>query len=215
MPDGAGFGAVGREAMRVRDVMTRSVHTVRPDDAIEAAAALLSAHAVAAAPVVDRAGTLVGIVGEGDLLRHRVPPDPMAHLWQPAEQAPQRPKVVSDVMTRSLITAWPSEDLADVARSMIDCNVRSIPVVDHGRLVGIVSRRDIVRSVIRTDEALRDEVQHRLDEYAGRVRRWTVNVADGVANIEGAFDDPVERKVVTVMARTVPGVASVHVPDQP
>jgi CBS domain-containing protein len=91
---------------------------------------------------------------------------------------------------------------------MLDCEVRSVPVLDDEELVGIVSRRDVLRSVLRTDAVLRHEVQHRLDEYAGGVRRWTASVTDGTVTVEGNFDDEVEQKVVAVMVRTVPGICA-------
>jgi CBS domain-containing protein len=197
--------------MRVRDVMSRPVYTVGACDTIEYAAALLADRKVTAVPVLDATGRLVGMVSEGDLLRHRVPHDPTAHARRDLADTGGRPKLVRDVMTTQPVTTWPEADLADVAALMLRHNVRSVPILDDGRLVGIVSRRDILRTVVRTDEVLRDEVQHRLDEYADGVRRWNVTVADGVARVEGAFIDEPERTIVTVIARTVPGVAAVRV----
>ncbi|MQA27009.1 MAG: CBS domain-containing protein [Micromonosporaceae bacterium] len=198
--------------MRARDIMSRPVHTVRPDTSIEEAAALLSGHGFAAAPVVGKHGDLVGIVGEGDLLRHRVPPDPTAHLRRdlPVPHG-QRPRVVADVMTREVIAMPPDADVADIAEQMLDRNVRSIPIVDDGEVIGIVSRRDILRAVVRTDDVIGMEAQHRLDEYAAGQHRWTVTVAEGVVHVSGDFDDEVQRQIVTVLARTVPGVAEARV----
>jgi predicted transcriptional regulator len=112
-------------------------------------------------------------------------------------------------MSGTPLTTWPHADVAEVAQTMLDHEVRSMPVVEDGEVVGMVSRRDILRTVIRTDDVIGQEVQHRLDEYAGEAHRWTAKVADGVVTIEGAFDDQTERAVITVIARTVPGVADV------
>jgi CBS domain-containing protein len=198
--------------MRARDIMSRPVYSVRTDDSIEDAASLLASNAITAAPVLDEAGDLVGMVSEGDLLWHRVPPDPTAHAWRDAvapAPEPHRPKVVADVMSAYPSTVWPDEDVADIAHVMLRHDVRSVPVVDHGEVIGIVSRRDILRTVIRTDDVLRREILHRLDEYAGGTSRWDVTVDEGTARVQGSFTDDAEKKVVSIMARTVPGVASV------
>jgi CBS domain-containing protein len=195
--------------MRVRDIMTQPVFTVRPTDPIEGAAALLTDRRITAAPVVDDLNRLVGIVSEGDLLRNRVPEDPTAHLRAPVGPASRRPRVVAEVMTHHVVTAWLMEDVADVAHTMLERDVRSVPVLDGSHVVGIVSRRDVLRSVVRTDDVLTHEVQDRLDAYAGGVRRWTATVTDGVVTVEGAFDDDTERQIVDALVRTVSGVASV------
>jgi CBS domain-containing protein len=195
--------------MRVRDIMSHPVHTLRPDDTVEAAADLLTGHQIAAAPVVDN-GHVVAMVSEGDLLRRRVPTDPTAHAWQPVDDPGPRPRIVAEVMTRHLVTTWPAEDVADVAHTMLTCNIHSIPVLAGEELVGIVSRRDLLRTVVRTDEVLRHEIQHRLDEYAGGEPRWTVTVVDGIATVHGDLDDPTENQVLSLLVRTVPGVATVH-----
>jgi CBS domain-containing protein len=193
------------KTMRVRDIMTHPVFTVRSTDPIEGAAALLADRRITAAPVVDGDGRLVGIVSEGDLLRDRVPDDPTAHL-RPVTVNHHRPRVVAEVMTREVVTGWLDEDVSDVVRTMLSHNVRSLPVLDGGRLVGIISRRDLLRTVVRSDAVLRDEVQQRLDGYAGDVRRWTATVVDGTVTVDGGFDDETEQRIVSVMVRTVPGV---------
>jgi CBS-domain-containing membrane protein len=201
--------------MRARDIMSRPVYSVRTTDTVERAAALLTEKKITAAPVIDEAGELVGVVSEGDLLWHRVPEDPTARMWRGVSDDPdERPRVVADVMSGSTVTTWPDADVADVAQMMLHHDVRSIPVVDHGDLVGIVSRRDILRTVVRGDDVLEREIQHRLDEYAGGERRWTATVTDGMATVDGRFDDEVERGIVSVLARTVPGVRRTRFADQ-
>jgi len=198
--------------MRARDIMTRPVHTVGADDPIEQVAALLAEKEITAAPVVDATGTMIGIVSEGDLLWHHVPADLTAHLWRAADgDAPRRPRTVREVMVRKVISTPGYVDVADVAQAMVEHDVRSVPVIDDGALVGIVSRRDILRTMVRTDDMICREVQHRLDAYAGDHRRWTAAAEHGDVTITGAFDDDVERQVITVLARTVPGVFSARV----
>ena len=85
--------------MRACDVMTQPVYTVTDTDTIEDAAAMLTEHAITAAPVLDRAGTLVGIVSEADLLWRRVPRYPSAQPERAAREVPPRPKVVAEVMS--------------------------------------------------------------------------------------------------------------------
>lgn len=196
--------------MRVRDIMSSPVYTVRADSPVEDAAAVLAAHSIAAVPVLNEAGRVVGMVSEADVLRNRVPTDPGVHpVDDTGEQA--RPGSVAEVMTGWVVTANPADDVSDIARIMLENEIRSVPVVDDMTLVGIISRRDIMRAVVRTDDTLRQEAQHRLDEYAGGERRWTVDVTDGTALIDGAFDDDAERRVVSILVRTVPGVAAARV----
>jgi CBS domain-containing protein len=195
--------------MLARDIMSSPVYTVRADSSIEDAAAMLAAHEITAAPVLDEADEVVGMISEADLLRNRVPADPAVHPWRSAGgDGVARGGRVADVMTASAVTARPSDDVSDIAQTMLVRDIRSIPIIDDGDLVGIISRRDIMRAVVRTDETLRQEAQHRLDEYAGGIRRWTVAVTNGTAVIDGSFDNDVERQVVAVLARTVPGVAA-------
>lgn len=197
--------------MRAKDIMTRPVYTVRPTDRIEDAASLLADRKITAAPVLNEADEVIGMVSEADLLQHRVPADPAVHPGRAAGgDGEKRPEAVAEVMSAPAVTSRPQADVADIAQAMIQRDVRSVPILDGGELVGIVSRRDILRTVIRTDDVLAQDIQYRLDEYAGGVHRWTATVTEGTATITGALDDDVERTVVTIMARTVPGVAAVR-----
>jgi CBS domain-containing protein len=196
--------------MRARDIMTTPVHVIWQNAPVESAAELLTEKSVTALPVVDAKGALVGMVSEGDLLWHRVPTDPTAHLWRHLENSPERrPGIVREVMSARPVTATPDADVADIADMMLRHNVRSVPIVEDRDVVGIVSRRDILRAAVRGDDVLAKEVQQRLDEYADGVRRWTATVDGGVAAVSGDFTNDTERTVVTVLTRTVPGISGV------
>jgi len=200
--------------MRARDIMTSPVHTVGPDAAVESAVQRLTAESITALPVVDDAGALVGMVSEGDLLRHRVPTDPTAHLRRDLDRdTERRPRTVREVMSTGPVTTTPDADVADVADTMLQRDVRSVPVLDGRVVVGIISRRDILRAAVRDDDSLAREVQHRLDEYAGASDRWTVTVDKGSVIVVGSFADENDRTVVAVLTRSVPGVTAVELVD--
>ncbi|WP_306213993.1 CBS domain-containing protein [Actinoplanes sp. RD1] len=198
--------------MRARDIMSSPVHTVVQTCSVESASQLMAAKAVTALPVVDGYGRLVGMVSESDLLWHRVPADPTAHARRiPGTDPAERPGMVCEVMSPYPLTTYPDVDVAEVAETMLGNDVRSIPVLDDDDLVGIISRRDILRAMVRGDEVLAREVQQRLDEYADGQHRWSVTVDSGVAHVAGVFVNDTEEAVVTVLARTVPGIADIHV----
>lgn len=183
--------------MRALDIMTRPVRTIRADDSVEQAAALLSGHNITAAPVLDPAGDLIGIISEGDLLRAHATLGPGG--------------LVADVMTRKVIAMPLEADLSAIAEAMLYNNVHSVPIVDEsGEVEGIVCRHDLLRAYVRTDDLIQVDVQQRLDQYSGGNRIWTVTVKNGVADIVGGYDDEVERNVVGVLAHTVAGVSGVH-----
>ena len=193
--------------MHAADVMTRPVLTVRADDYVEQAAALLANNNVTAAPVLDRQGELVGIVSEGDLLRARV-----VHVPDPVHTDAPGPAVrfVCDVMTRDVVALPAAADLSAVAEAMLAHHVHSVPIVDAAEVVGIICRHDLLRLYVRTDDRVQWDVQRRLDQYAGDERVWTATVHNGAVEISGAYVDEVQHKVVEVLARTVPGVDAVH-----
>ena len=196
--------------MRAKDIMSSPVQTVAQTASVESAAQLITAKAVTALPVVDAAGRLVGMVSESDLLWHRVPSDPTTHMRRLPDTDPaDRPGMVVEVMSPYPVTTRPDADVADVAGAMLEHDVRSMPVMEGGAVVGIISRRDILRAMVRGDDVLAAEIQHRLDAYAGG-HRWTATVEGGAASVDGEFNDATEQGIVVVLARTVPGVAAVH-----
>ena len=126
--------------MKVRDVMTTAVTTLRSDTPVQVAAARLVSHGHSAAPVVDSDGGLVGVVTEADLVRGRIAPD-----GRRVEIEPEA--VVAAVMSHGVVAAEPDDDLADFVARMLDEGRRALPVLDSGRVVGIVTRRDVLRLV--------------------------------------------------------------------
>ena len=139
--------------MRARDVMTSPVITLRPNAPVHAAAALLCSHGFTSAPVVDPAGALVGIASEADLMRGRIVPD--GWVVPPEPDSPVR-----EVMTPTTAAMRPEDDLADVVALMLDARTRSVQIVEDGKLVGIVTRRDVLRVVARR-ELTSDDVSRR------------------------------------------------------
>lgn len=120
--------------VRVRDIMTEHLVTVPPDTNTEEAVSLMLRHGISGMPVVDEEGVLVGVVSEYDLLE--------CVLDQPARIPP-----VARYMTTEVRTVAPEDDTMEVARIFLECNYRRLPVVEDGRLIGLVSRRDIIRLI--------------------------------------------------------------------
>lgn len=156
--------------MQARDIMTRSVFTVRTSDPIRQAA---------------------------DLIRDRMPHDPRSHLRPLPPEQPDPATRVREVMSDAVICLGSSADTADLAALMLDNNLQAVPIVDGAHLVGIVSRRDLLRTLLRDDAMIGSEVSQRLEEYAGDPGRWDVRVGAGVVNILGELNDESERKIVT------------------
>lgn len=197
--------------MRVGDVMTRSVVTIEPAAPVKQAAATLAASGFTALPVVDPNGKLVGVVTEADVVAERIPPGPRQRIWgDQQERWPEPPATVGEVMSSPPMTVTSSSDAAELARRMIDRRVRSVPVVDGDRLVGIVTRRDLVRVIGRDDALIAADVRHRLAIYGGQ-DRWTVRVRGGAVSITDEYHDPVAHHVAEVLALGVPGVTAVTV----
>lgn len=196
--------------MLVREVMSHPVITVRAWTTIQETARILAGQGFTTVPVVDDDGALVGIVSEGDLLRKALTPDPRRHphLFTRPESGPA---IVADVMTAVTESLTPGADVADAARIMADERVRSLPIMDGAQLVGILTRRDLLRSsLIRDDESLRQDVNRTLEAF-GDPDRWTVTVQAAVADVEDFRDSADDRERALRLVSAVPGIVHVDV----
>jgi CBS domain-containing protein len=196
--------------MRVGDVMTRSVLTTMPQTPVKDAAIVLAGHGVTLLPVVDENNQLVGVLTEADVVRGRIPPDPRRGAWHGTKAGPPPPATVGEVMSSPPLTTDPYTDAAELAAMMIDRGLRSVPVVDEDRLVGIITRRDLVRTITRPDALIEADVRKRLGAYS-IPDRWTVHADHGTVTITDQFADPVDHHVALVLAQAVPGVVHAEV----
>ena len=194
--------------MLVREVMTSPAITVAARTSVKDGLKLLDRHQVTALPVVSAEGRLLGIVSEADLLKDAVRHDDRTHLMPHEHDAPDRGEArrVEDVMSTLSMTVAPDSDLCDAVELMTGTAVKSLPVVEDGRVVGVVSRSDIVHLLARSDELIRAEIDELLRSAD---LHYTVDVNDGHALLEGSRD-PHQQKVAGVIAGAVQGVMSVR-----
>ena len=206
--------------MRVQDAMTVDVATIKPAVSLKDVARELSRRRISGMPVVDDDGRIIGVISEADVLAKEQPePDPhtgpLARLLNRDEQ--EQPSwfgasAVSEAMTSPAITIeghWP---LAIAAKEMIEHGINRLPVVHQGRLVGIVTRADLVRAFARSDEQIADEVR---DIVALQQELWRdeqpidVAITAGQVTLTGKVRRREEATLLSQMVRTVPGVVSV------
>ena len=224
--------------MNAKDVMTTEVITVSPDTTVQALAALLSGRAISGAPVLDSAGQLVGIVSEGDLLHRaetgteRSRPRRRRSWWldsvaEEVEQARDYVKAhgrtVNDIMTREVISVSEDTDLPEIATLLETKQVKRVPVLRDGKVVGIVSRANLVRALATTsgapkilvdadDRTIKDQLIAELGRQQwANVWASDIMVRDRVVHIWISDDQPpVEREALRVAAENIPGVQRVE-----
>lgn len=194
--------------MLVLELMTKDPVTIRADATVKSALELLDANGITSLPVTTAGGVIKGVVSEADLIRDLVGPDPRAHEIPVDDDPYARSRVVADVMTPHAVTVRPETDLTTAIELLTSTGIKSLPVVDaHHRVVGMVSRRDVVRVLARSDERLEQEVDALLCSTG--LRDWLVEVHDGVVELTGSEDEK-ERTIATILARTVQGVVEVR-----
>ena len=195
--------------MLVSELMTTPAVTTTPDTSVKAAARLLRDRGVAAVPVLDADGALVGMVSELDLLRGTVVPDPVAHLFPVPDASEPVPRTVADVMTREVAVVDPLGDLHDAAQLMRRSGVRSLPVLEHGRVIGVVSRADLLRVLAREDDEVAADVRAQLARERGSRPAADVHVVDGVVRLTATGPDD-DLAAARALAARVPGVVHVE-----
>ncbi|HEV8557649.1 MAG TPA: CBS domain-containing protein [Actinophytocola sp.] len=186
--------------MRARDVMSRPVVSVDPHTTVREAVTVLTEHGFGAVPVVDELGHVVGIFSESDAVRTTM---------STVDGRDRRNDAVSTTMTAPVEVVTPGTAITTVAERMLAGRLRCLPVVEEGLLVGVVARRDLLRTLVRDDDVIGASVRALLDDYAGSRRRWNIEVTGGKVVISGEFADQAERSVVAALARTAPGVTGV------
>lgn len=195
--------------MWVSELMAADVVMVDPQMSIKDAARMLVDQDVTACPVVDADGALVGVVSGIDLLRHDVPADPRAHLIRRDDPDPP-PTAVAEVMTRRVVSLHPHADVADAVAVMDEHGVRSLPVVEDGRVIGMLSRTDVLMALARADSEIAEQVRERLADCFGRhAAAIHVRVDRGVVTVSTA-DGDIDADVMRRIAETVPGAIRVR-----
>jgi CBS-domain-containing membrane protein len=203
----------------VQDVMTREVVAVRGPTPFKELVRLLNEHRVTAVPVLDDAGRLVvGVVSETDLALKEVAPlrEARTPAFETAQHRGERAKAASltaaELMTAPAVTVGPDEPVATAARRMYDRRVKRLPVVDHsGALVGIVTRADLLKVFLRSDEELRFDV---LDHVIGDLvplppGAVEVEVSDGVVRLTGRVRRRSQALAMEKVTGAVDGVVAV------
>jgi CBS domain-containing protein len=194
--------------MLVREVMSSPVISVRPTDPVRRAIRVLYEHDITAAPVVDDAGRLAGVVSELDLLRGEFEPDPRATVTPAPAASDPPPRVVSEVMTPEVVTVTENTDVTTAIDLMVGKRIKSLPVLRGQAIVGMVSRRDLMAMLARPDDELRADVEAALREQYPFGPHWDVVVRDGVAELSGPPHEHADH-IADLLARTVPGIVRV------
>ncbi len=194
--------------MRIKDIMSSPVITVRPETHLKEAAAKLLQHEIAALPVVDEDGRLVGIVTEGDLIKLEREPDPRSRMLPTAHHT-EAPRTVGEIMTKDVLALDEQADSSEAARLMLGKHIKHVPVMANDQLVGIVSRRDLLKILARSDVDIREELTDLLDDEIIQLGRYDVDVADGIVTLSGPADRA-SRRLAELLAGSVPGVVAVR-----
>jgi CBS domain-containing protein len=218
--------------MRAADVMMSEVITVGEDASVQEAARLMAEHGISAVPVVDHDKRVVGMVSEGDLLHRAETGTERRRSWWldmvvsanqlAGEYVKSHSGCVKDVMTRDVISVTEETGVADIAILLETNRIKRVPVLLDGRLVGIVSRANLVRALAMTinerpsgaeadDRAIRDRLLAEL-----KAQKWAevspanITVKDGVVHLWSSYYSDQEKRALVVAAESIPGVRRVE-----
>lgn len=203
--------------MNVRDIMTANVAAVGGDATLKQVAELMVDRGVSGVPVVDAEGRVLGVVSEADIvIKAASHPERAGVFWRlfaPETLDIQRLQAATaaEAMSAPAVTVEAGQSVAEAARIMVDAGVKRLPVVADGKLAGIVSRADIVRTFIRPDGEIWEELRN--DVFAGHLwiepDKLDVEVTGGRVRISGQVGTRSEAQLVDAFAWRVPGVVSV------
>jgi CBS domain-containing protein len=219
-------------AMKAADIMVTQVVTVAPDAPVREVAKLMVERRISGLPVVDAGGKVLGVVSEGDLIRRpELGTDEQPSSWlriflSADDRARDFVKThglrAHDVMTKPAICVTPDATLAEVVRLLERHRVKRLPVAQDGKLVGLLTRTDMLRALLarqalpeidvpRADGEIRQRAMAVLDgaEWGGSAI-VNVQVVKGVAHVWGAVDSDDQRRALRVALESVPGVSAVE-----
>jgi len=212
------------------DVMTTQVITVTPGASVREIAKLLHTRQISGVPVVDPDNRVIGIVSEGDLIGHAEVVGEQHGSWLfnlfsdvrglARDYTKTHGRSAKDVMTADVITVRPDASLAEIAKTLVQHRIKRVPVVDNGKLVGIVTRGNMLRALETAEQpnvpslddgTLQEKVLAELNAQPwAHLTLKNVIVRDGVVDLEGFVDNEDERRAMTVAAANVPGVKRVE-----
>jgi CBS domain-containing protein len=219
--------------MYARDVMAINVITVLPTASVRDVATLLLKHHISALPVVDPQGSLVGIISEGDLVRRaELNTDSRRSWWLDLlsgrtnerlalEYVKSHARKVEDVMTRDVVTAKPSTPLRDIAALLEKKGIKRVPIVEDGKLVGIVSRANLIQALASSlqddkqtaasDSVIRQKLMAKFEsEQWSKHSTLNATVAAGTVQLWGFVGSDAEKEAARVAAELIPGVRAIE-----
>ncbi|HVL21056.1 MAG TPA: CBS domain-containing protein [Amaricoccus sp.] len=219
--------------MLAREVMTSPPITVTPDTPVSEVAAILLANRISAVPVLNQAGKLIGIVSEGDLLRRaEAKTERRRSKWlellldrnvAAADFVKTHGRAAKDVMTSDVVSVGPDTELAEIASTLERRRIKRVPVVEGGKVLGIVSRANLLQALVarppdakpdatlRRDAEIRKELVGRLRSIPGvNMQRVNAVVEDGTVFLWGTVKSSDQRRALNVAAESIPGVARVE-----
>ncbi len=204
--------------MKVEDVMTREVLTVSPGASLKDAALMLVQHRISGLPVVDNQNHVLGVVSEADVLPKEAAgllPSPLA--WLPGfdtevDRSKLEARLVGEAMTAPALTIEASRPVSLAAKLMMERGINRLPVVEDRKLIGIVTRADLVRAFVRSDAEIAQEIREdvvgrglRLDKHSVQVE-----VENGEVTLTGRLDSRADAQSLEALVSRVPGIVGVH-----
>jgi CBS domain-containing protein len=207
--------------MHARELMSTPVVTVHPEASLKELAELMVAHGISGVPVVDRGGTLLGVVSESDVM-DRIEeaiedeieaglPRLLTVLAKALDGSPKATaRSVADLMTTGVVSAGPDATVHELVHLMTTYDVNRIPIVETGRLVGIVTRADILRTLVRPDAAIATDLRWRIaHELWINPDVLQISCRNGVVTIAGTVDTHADAELVRRWAAKTEGVVGV------
>jgi CBS domain-containing protein len=203
-----------RDGMTVRDVMTTKVLAVAPDTDFRKIAITFRENRVSACPVVNAAGQVLGVVSEADLLHKAAetdfPTGPIRLQWKLSEKSKATAVTADQLMTSPAVTIHADAPVTVAAKTMQDRSLKRLPVVDEAeKLIGIVSRVDVLSVYERSDSEIRADVQRLIsDEFGLTSERIAANVTAGIVTLTGSIRSREMALTLVAQTRNVDGVVA-------